>query len=248
MKKQVITLNVDHYYPEITSITLPFMERFAKKIGADFNVITERTFGPPMTCNYEKFQLRKLSKGYDWTIYLDADVLIHNDTPDFTDFIGKETILFHAFDTSPIRFRTSNYNRRSGTLRGACTWCVMFSDWTAEDLWTPLRSTSEWEKTLVNIYPTTCELNSATPLPEHYIDDYILTQNVSRFGLKTDAIANNYSKWGIDFQCIYHLYAVDLSTKIKHLQGLSDIWIRQKYEVDNSHVMRVVTSPVSPTI
>ena len=43
MKKLIVTLNVN-YSKEITDITYPYIESYAKKIDADFKVISERKF------------------------------------------------------------------------------------------------------------------------------------------------------------------------------------------------------------
>ena len=42
MKKVIFTLSVDDYSPEITEITFPLMRYYARKIDAEFRIITER--------------------------------------------------------------------------------------------------------------------------------------------------------------------------------------------------------------
>ena len=68
MKKQVVTLDIGNYAPEVTCMTLPFLSRFAHKIGAEFNIIDRPVFNEA-SVTYEKFQLYERSKGYDWTYF-----------------------------------------------------------------------------------------------------------------------------------------------------------------------------------
>ncbi len=58
MKKLIATLNVN-YSKEITDITYPYIESYAKKIDADFKVISERKFHN-FPVNIEKFELYEL--------------------------------------------------------------------------------------------------------------------------------------------------------------------------------------------
>ena len=242
MKKQIITINIDNYCPEITKLTFPNMERFAQKTGADFNIITTRAFN--IATNYEKFQLRKLSKGYDWTLYLDADCLINPDIPDFTEFTPKDTTLIHGFDYAPTRFKSTQYNHRSNCYKGIPSWCVWFSDWVAEDLWTPMKSLNDWSKLCKNITPTTPETNSATPEPDHYMDDYLLSQNIARYNLKTKSIQKIASKKKIDLRCFYHLYAVNPANKLEPIQQVANAWNTAHYIVTDQASLTVISKPL----
>lgn len=43
MKKVLVTLDID-YPKEITDITFPYMEKYAKNIGAEFLILKERKY------------------------------------------------------------------------------------------------------------------------------------------------------------------------------------------------------------
>ena len=43
-RKVVYLLNIGNYAPEVTSMTYPLIERWAKKIDADIFTITDRKF------------------------------------------------------------------------------------------------------------------------------------------------------------------------------------------------------------
>ena len=232
MRKQLVTLNVDNYCPAITEITFPAMEKWAAKIGAEFNQITRRVNLPHpqfdqnshVSVTYQKFQLYEMAADYDWTIFLDADALVHPDTPDWTESVTKDIVVFHGLDMSLNRFRANNYTRRSKMLMGACTWCVIFSDW-CRDVWHPMQETT-WDECMENIYPTIMEDNSGVCRREHLIDDYLVTQNIARYGLKTQTIAQLCQQFNQPPIYFHHLYACSEEFKIKTLKERAEEWAK----------------------
>src|SRR4051812_44162798 len=135
MQKTIYTLAVDGYPASITDLTFPLMRTFAHKIGADFHVIHERRFldwPAPM----EKLQVFDLANdaGDDWSIFLDADALVHPETFDFTEHLSKDTIMHHALDRSTVRFTPDRYIRRDGRFQSPGNWLAVASDW-CRDLW-----------------------------------------------------------------------------------------------------------------
>src|SRR5690606_3221046 len=94
MRKCLWTVAVNDYYPEVCAITFPFMERYAKKIGADFRVIRERKFNG-FRPNFEKFQLFELGHEFDYNILIDADFLISPEFHDVTDTVPLSHVGSH---------------------------------------------------------------------------------------------------------------------------------------------------------
>jgi hypothetical protein len=184
VKKVVFTLNVDNYLPDLTEITLPYLKGWADKIEADFHVISERKF-PDMPVTYEKFQIWDLAHGEfadrDWFIYLDLDALIHPDCADFTAALPKDTTCSHGTDFTPNRFRPDKYFLRDGRFFGKGNWCAIFSDWCL-DYYHPLDDITLAEA-VSNIFPTQDERNFGITA-EHLIDDWLVSRNISRYGLK----------------------------------------------------------------
>jgi len=182
MKKTIFTLNIGNYAPELTEITYPLMKVYAHKIGADFFEIKERKF-PKWPMTYEKLQIYELGKqiGSDWNIFFDADAMIHPCMPDWTIYMKKDTIAHWGSDVASVRHRFNNYMLRDGRGWGAANWFTMASDWCL-DLWRPLDITPE--EVIDYINPTHEEMNYGLRA-EHFVDDFALTSNVARFGLKT---------------------------------------------------------------
>lgn len=182
IKKTIFTLNIGNYAPELTEITFPLMKHYARKIGADFYEITERKF-PEWPLTYEKLQIYQLGKEMqnDWNIFFDADAMIHPCSPDWTMYMKKDTVAHWGSDTASVRHRANEYMLRDGRGWGSANWFTVASDWCI-DLWRPLDITPE--EAMDSIFPTHEESNFGL-LPEHFVDDFALTSNVARFGLKT---------------------------------------------------------------
>lgn len=104
-KKCVHVLATLDYAPELCAITLPRIEAYAKRIGADFNRITERRF-PDFPINYERMQIYELGKGYDWNLNVDADMLMGESLVDVTTRVLPEKVgtamIFQLSEAFPI--------------------------------------------------------------------------------------------------------------------------------------------------
>jgi hypothetical protein len=214
MKKLLITLDIN-YTKEITNITYPYMKYYANKIDADFKIITERKY-PNEPVNIEKFQLYELSKGYDWTIFVDADAIIHPNCPDMTEVCAKDTVIFNGYDLYSVRFKSNNYARRDGRSIGACTWFTVFSDWT-RDLWKPYENPKEYLNQISIIH---VEKNFGYK-PEHILDDYLVSRNIAKYGLKVNRIKDDlFKNWkNIASSTFFtHFYCISEEQKIKHLR------------------------------
>jgi lipopolysaccharide biosynthesis glycosyltransferase len=81
-KKAVVTLTMGVEYEAIAKITHPTLKAYAKKIGADFHVISEKKLKHNVPVGYEKLQLADYLKDYHRIIFIDSDIIIRPDTPD----------------------------------------------------------------------------------------------------------------------------------------------------------------------
>lgn len=221
IKKTLYTLNVDNYAPGICELTYPLLQRYAEKIGAEFVIINERKW-PKMPPVYEKLQIRELGAqaGNDWNIYFDGDALIHPETVDFTSLIHKDTVMHNGADMAGVRWKYDEYFLRDGRNIGSCNWMAIASDWCL-DLWTPLDI--PLEKALDNIHPIPNELLNGIER-EHLIDDYTLSRNIARYGLKFARAVDIQRKTGMeDANFFWHQYTIPIDEKIigirKTLQG-----------------------------
>ena len=223
MKKLVVTLNIGDYLPELTKITFKFMKAYSDKIGAEFIILDQRKLtrdGDDKPLNYEKFQLHELTNHYDWTYFLDSDAFIHPDCPDWAEMVNdKSVVLFSGVDCRTTRFRGTNSSRRSSCQVGACTWNVVCSNWTGPDLWMP---PEDFNAAVQNIYPIWIEAKSGHCTAAHLIDDYQLSENIARFGLKVDTQKAICERAALHFTGYEHLYNVDPYIKLQAIRRRLD--------------------------
>lgn len=181
IKKTIYTLDVDNYAPEMTEITFPFMKRYADKIGAEFHVITDRRF-PDAPPTYEKFQIYELAREHknDWSIFFDADVLIHPDLLDVTSRTPKDTVVVIGTGCSACWYRLNEFSLRDGRYASTGNWFSAVSDWCL-DYWHPLDI--PLETAVKDIFISANDVKRGTT-PRHMIDEYTATRNIARYGLK----------------------------------------------------------------
>jgi hypothetical protein len=229
MKKLLVTLDIN-YTKQITDITYPYMKSYADKIDAEFKIITERKF-KDQPVNIEKFQLYELSKDYDWTIFIDADALIHPNCSDVTEVYEKDNVIFNGYDLYPLRFKPNNYTRRDKRNIGACTWFSVFSDWTRH-LWKPYENPREYVN---QIYPIHTEINFGYS-PEHILDDYLVSRNIAKYGFNVKTVLYDmfasYPKDGHPLFFI-HQYSISQEEKIEYLKNWDNRIKNEIHSVDN---------------
>lgn len=221
MKKTVYTLSVDNYAPEITALTFPLLRNYAQKIGAEFHVITERKF-PGWPPAVEKLQIHQLGReaGNDWNIYIDADALVHPDTPDLTEHLKKDTVMHHATDMAGVRWSYDEYFRRDGRHVGSGNWLAIASDWCL-DLWTPPDMSPA--RAVAAIHPILAEVASGVDRL-HLIDDYLLSRNIARFGLKVDTALALFGRLGLSPYFFWHQYTIPTSAKAAAIGEVLQKW------------------------
>lgn len=224
IKKTIYTLNVDAYSEQITNITYPFIKDYARKIDAEFVVINERKF-PSFPAVYEKLQIHELGKDNDWSIYIDSDVLVHPDLFDFTVHLNKDTVLHYNKDLAGNRWKYDKYFLRDGRHISSCNWFAIASDWCI-DLWHPLDDMSLEEAT-ANITPAFPEMiNGITP--SHLIDDYILSRNIAKYGLKFTTCHQIFdrvdSKNAGNLNYFWHEHLLSEEQKVRKLQATLRKW------------------------
>jgi hypothetical protein len=222
MKKTIFTLNIE-YSEEICAMTYPLIYRYADKIGADVAVITHRK-SPDMPVTYEKLQIFDAAKqlGSDWIIYVDSDALIHPELPDLTVLVPMDTVMHNGADMAAVRWRYDDYFRRDGRHIGSCNWLAVASRWCL-DLWHPMDDIT-LEEALTNITPTASELKAGIT-KEHLIDDYLLSRNIARYGLKYERLMDVLPEGRVGgAQFFWHQYTIPIDEKIVEMRKVLKTW------------------------
>ena len=115
-----------------------------------------------------------------------------------------------------MRFKHNNYTRRDGRNIGACTWFTAFSGWTRH-LWKPYKNPREYVN---QIYPTHKEINFEYS-PEHILDDYLVSRNVAKYGLKVKTVLHDmFASYPQDGHPLFfiHQYCITEQEKLKYLR------------------------------
>jgi len=219
-KKTIYTLNINDYSKEITDLTYPFIKKYAHKIGADFHIITERKF-PDYPIVYEKLQIYDLGYDNDWSIYIDSDALIHPDTFDITELLPRDTVLTCNSDFAPIRWKYDKYFRRDGRNIGAGNWFTVASD-LCIDLFKPLDDIT-LEQAVENIFPTLIERNFVGDR-SHFIDDYVVSRNIAKYGLKFTTFKDMLKKYGGPGEFLFHEYCYTTEEKVENINKVLQFW------------------------
>lgn len=219
-RKLIITLCVDAYAPAITALTFPLMRSYARKIGADFAVIDSRQFAEwPAPC--EKFQVYDRSRDYDFTLFLDADALIHPDCPDLSTHLPRDTVLHHSVDRSTIRFASDAYFARDGRFCAPGNWMTAAWDW-CRDIWEP-PAVGTLGDVVSRITPTVAEINAGITR-SHLADDYLVARNRARYGLKVMTFFEMCNSLGIEPRFFWHQYTIPESEKVAQMRDVLTQW------------------------
>jgi methyltransferase family protein len=218
-RKVLYTLDIN-YHKEITALTYPLLERYAEKIGADFQIIQDRKFeGWPAV--YEKFQIYELGKDNDWNLFIDADALVHPDFFDLTEHISKDTVLHNGHDMFETRFKPDRFTRRDGRHISSCTWFCLASDWCRE-FWKPLDDMT-LEEARANIRPTVMEQKTVKS-PGSLIDDYTFSRNIAKYGLKFKCTLKLLEEMNDKSEYLWHHYLIAKDEKIRQMKGKLRDW------------------------
>lgn len=218
MRKALVTLNVGDYAKEIRQVTYPLMATWAAKIGADFIEIVQRKY-PDYPPAYEKLQCADVARsGYDWVVFMDADAMVHPDTPDWTAMMNKDTVACFGFDWAPVRWTIDGPFLRDGRMIGWANWLAVASDWTADALWAELDI--PYAVAIERIHPIAAERQRKMD-PAHLLDDYTLSRNVARFGLKALGLLEYMARFKQDNQYFYfHRYDIPMEYRVSVMQTI----------------------------
>ncbi len=116
------------------------------------------------------------------------------------------------------------YFRRDGRNIGTCGWCIIASDW-GTDIWRPLDDLT-MEEALQNCTPTIEETNAeATIDPRHLLDDYVMSRNVAKYGLKYTTLIDLFNALGlVNSEFFWHLYLIPEAEKVKQMKETLARW------------------------
>ena len=183
MRKLIHVVNINDFFPELFALTYPTIRSYAERNGYMINMITERKF-PDYPINYEKMQVYEDGKDADVNILCDADMLIHPEFPEVTQFLKRDSIAFNDNYNISWKYHVDRirYFMRDGRDVGIATNFVVSSDWT-HDVWEPLSLSQK------DIEDLAKKENTDTGGADgrgwgHYADEFAISYNMAKYGLK----------------------------------------------------------------
>ena len=184
MRKLIHVVNINDFFPELFALTYPTIRSYAERNGYMINMITERKF-PDYPINYEKLQVYEDGKNAEVNILCDADMLIHPEFPDVTEFLKRDSIAFNDNYNISWKYHVDRirYFMRDGRDVGIATNFVVSSDWT-HDVWKPLPLSQKDIEDLAKKEATEGENDPNQRGWGHYADEFALSYNMAKYGLK----------------------------------------------------------------
>lgn len=89
MPSKLILVKADKNVKEMADITLPYIKEYAKRVGADFGILSQNK---GLHYHYRILQLHKWLTKYDRVLVFDCDILIRKDCPNLFDIVPEDKI------------------------------------------------------------------------------------------------------------------------------------------------------------
>ena len=203
MKKLLVTLNINDYDKEITELTFPYMREYAKNIGADFHIITERKFlNVPLRLEF--FQLYEYSETYDWIIFLDADCMINPKGVDLTTLVEEDRVLIQKYVSPTHHFHSENIKGKYNLKFYAPFFFLVFNK-NSRDCVKPYQNPYDYYE-YINLNSKHPEMETYMKIRTHLsekeikdtlIDEFLLTLNLHKYNIKTASLQEDFPELNI---------------------------------------------------
>lgn len=91
-QRLVVTIAIGDEIASFAKYTLPTIQAYAEKVGADFTLLEETEISEKFLPTYEKNQIRHYLDSYQNVLYIDADILVTPDAPDLFDLCPADKV------------------------------------------------------------------------------------------------------------------------------------------------------------
>ncbi len=174
MRKTIYVVCVDGYFPELCKLTIPNIKAYAERIGSNICLIEDRVF-PDFPPTYEKLQVfkRSIENRDDYSILIDADMMISPLFDDVAKIVPLDHLGLNMRYEANALFEKDDYFERDGRNIGVVTHFLVVP-----------------KRCLDALVPLEMEAKEALGRTKRpfIIDEYCVSRNVARFGLKTTSI------------------------------------------------------------
>jgi len=173
----------DDYKPKMCEYTLPNLRSYAKKIGADFNLIRKIRFNgyPP---NFERLQVWWDGTNYDYNLNIDADTIMHVDAEDPTTWFSIDSFGSNWGMSAKFYFDVKGdvYFMRDGRNQAVSDNFTVSTRLT-HDVWEPPPSYLSFE-----------EMAKKCLKNDRQVSEYWLSRNMAKYGIKHCGALKDQSK------------------------------------------------------
>ena len=176
MKKCIHFLNTAPADPDVRAVTLPALESYADRIGADLNLISERRY-PDFPPSYECFQIFEAGRKFERNLMIGMEVLAGPALPDFTANLSETNVGLCQVITPSSAYRVERdpWFQRDGRDKGPIA-SIIATSWMTHELWQPLPGKAADFSSVFRV----AGVSSLT--------EYCLALNLAHYGLKISGI------------------------------------------------------------
>jgi hypothetical protein len=138
MKTCVHFVNIPDHPSQYTAVTFPLVHAYAKRIGATFNIISQRKF-PNFPVEYEAMQIHEAGAFYDWNMHIAAGMVLGEWLQDPSLYMSDDCVATNMVFGADQAFRTEGniYFERNERYVGIAEGFVL-SHANTHDVWEPL--------------------------------------------------------------------------------------------------------------
>jgi hypothetical protein len=95
----VLTISIGDIYTQMSQLTHPSIEQYARRIGADYLCIDKKQISETSP-HWEKFQITSLLDKYDRILYLDTDLIVRDDCDNLFEIVPEDCL--GVFNEAPF--------------------------------------------------------------------------------------------------------------------------------------------------
>lgn len=183
MLKKLFVLRIGNYRPDLCEYTIPTIKNWASKNDYHYEEIIQRVFDEKYPITIEKMQVHGLGAGSEWNILCDADLMLRPDFIDPVSFTNYNTVASSYHFDADQKFQVNKYFMRDGRNLGLSGGFVL-SSFMTHDIWKHLNPDVALEGTSRN---------------PHLIDEYMISTNLAKYGLKYDGVSHNPDEYILHF-------------------------------------------------
>ena len=123
-KYLISTLVIGEEIEEIAKITVPRIEAYAKRVGADFIVLGKTTISDQLSPYFEKMQLFGYLDHYEQILFIDADILITPRAANLFEYCADDMV--SAVSVNNVYKDVNTEHENLASLLGEVDWTLPY--------------------------------------------------------------------------------------------------------------------------